>query len=98
MAPERFAIQVPDSVLTDLQRRLEATRWPDELEQAGWEYGTNLAYMRSLTEDCGSTKKSYPSRGEKSPHAGGLQKEASQHRQDFAAVRKEVARVPDSLP
>ncbi len=50
MAPERFTIQVPDSVLTDLQRRLEATRWPDELDQAGWEYGANLAYMR-LAQD-----------------------------------------------
>ena len=50
MVAEPFVIQVPDSVLTDLHRRIEATRWPDELEQAGWEYGANLASMRSIAE------------------------------------------------
>ena len=48
MAIEKFAINIPDSVLADLSRRLDATRWPDELENAGWEYGSNLAYMKSL--------------------------------------------------
>src|SRR5271170_1823982 len=50
MAPERFAIQIPDATLADLALRLEATRWPDELVSAGWEFGSNLAYMRSLAE------------------------------------------------
>ena len=48
MAIEKFAIHVADDVLADLSRRLDATRWPDELENAGWEYGSNLAYMKSL--------------------------------------------------
>ena len=50
MAGERFAIQVPDAVLRDLGYRLDTTRWPDEISDSGWEYGTNLAYIRSLTE------------------------------------------------
>ncbi|HEY6413265.1 MAG TPA: epoxide hydrolase [Edaphobacter sp.] len=50
MAAERFAIQIPDAVLSDLARRLDATRWPDELVGAGWEYGSNLASMRSLAD------------------------------------------------
>lgn len=50
MAAQKFAIDISDAVLTDLASRLEATRWPDELENSGWEYGTSQAYMRSLTE------------------------------------------------
>ncbi|MBV9751519.1 MAG: alpha/beta fold hydrolase, partial [Hyphomicrobiales bacterium] len=49
MAAEKFAIHVADEILADLWRRLDATRWPDEIENAGWEGGTNLAYIRSLT-------------------------------------------------
>ena len=48
MAVEKFTINVADAVLEDLRRRLDATRWPDELEGAAWERGTNLAYMKSL--------------------------------------------------
>jgi len=50
MAAEQFAIRISDAVLADLARRIDTTRWPDELENAGWEYGSNLAYMRSLAE------------------------------------------------
>ena len=50
MTAEQFAIRISDAVLADLARRIDTTRWPDELENAGWEYGSNLAYMRSLAE------------------------------------------------
>jgi microsomal epoxide hydrolase len=43
-----FRIAVPDAVLADLQDRLARTRFPDEIEGSGWEYGTNLSYMREL--------------------------------------------------
>ncbi len=49
-AVEPFTIDVPDADLLDLQRRLEQTRWPDELPDSGWEYGVPLAYVRSLVE------------------------------------------------
>jgi epoxide hydrolase len=45
-----FKIQVPDSVLTDLKRRLAQARFADELTDSGWDYGTNLAYLKSLVE------------------------------------------------
>ena len=50
MRVEPFEIAVPDAVLEDLQRRIEHTRWPDEVDDVGWEQGTQLAYLRSLLE------------------------------------------------
>jgi len=43
-----FRINVTDAVLTDLKERLARTRLPDEIEGAGWEYGTNLSYLKDL--------------------------------------------------
>jgi pimeloyl-ACP methyl ester carboxylesterase len=45
---EPFRIAVPDAVLTDLHERLARTRFPDEIPDSGWTYGTNLAYLREL--------------------------------------------------
>src|SRR5262249_22471484 len=45
-----FTVHVDDAILADLRRRLAATRWPDEVEGAGWAYGSNLAYMRELVD------------------------------------------------
>ena len=47
-ALERFAIHVEDAVWDDLRRRLAATRWPDQVEGADWDYGAELAYVREL--------------------------------------------------
>ena len=46
--PEPFEIHVDDDVLDDLRARLDATRWPDEVDGAGWTMGSNLAYMKEL--------------------------------------------------
>jgi microsomal epoxide hydrolase len=43
-----FRIQVPDAVLTDLKERLTRTRFPDEIPGVGWDYGTDLAYLKAL--------------------------------------------------
>ncbi len=32
-----FNIQISQATLDDLQRRLANTRWPDEVENAGWD-------------------------------------------------------------
>ena len=45
-----FKIQVPDSVLAELKRRLAQARFADEFQDAGWDYGTNLAYLKSIVE------------------------------------------------
>lgn len=44
-----FKIEIPQSTIEDLNRRLGSTRWPDEVEDAGWDYGTNLDYLKELT-------------------------------------------------
>jgi len=45
-----FRIDVPDGVLQDLHERLVRSRFPGELPNSGWTYGTNLAFMRELVE------------------------------------------------
>ncbi len=37
-----------DEVLRDLKERLARTRFPDEIEGSGWEYGADLRYMKEL--------------------------------------------------
>lgn len=43
-----FEIKVSDAELEDLARRLEATRFPQQIEGTGWTYGSDLAYIREL--------------------------------------------------
>ena len=45
-----FRIDVPDSVLDDLRERLARTRFPDEVNDDDWSYGTDLAYLRELVD------------------------------------------------
>ncbi len=47
-ALEPFTIATPQVVLDDLHARLRRARLPEEPADAGWAYGTNLAYMRRL--------------------------------------------------
>ena len=48
--PRPYRLAVPDDVLDALRERLARTRWPDEIPGSGWTYGTDLAFMRRLTE------------------------------------------------
>ena len=45
-----FRIRVHDAMLLDLKQRLSRTRFADGFADAGWDYGTNLAYLRSLVD------------------------------------------------
>jgi pimeloyl-ACP methyl ester carboxylesterase len=45
-----YKIDIPQSALDDLRHRLENTRWPDQLEGAGWSYGVELEGLRDLAE------------------------------------------------
>src|SRR5262245_54961569 len=45
-----YRIDIPQADLDDLNRRLENTRWPDELPGVGWTLGVPLAYLKELTE------------------------------------------------
>jgi pimeloyl-ACP methyl ester carboxylesterase len=46
--PEQYRINVSDDVLKDLKARLRNTRWPDQLDGTGWDYGTDTAYLEQL--------------------------------------------------
>lgn len=48
LSPRPFQINIDDDILSDLQNRLAQTRWPDEVPGAGWNYGTDLAYLKDL--------------------------------------------------
>ena len=50
MSVDHFEVSVTQDTLADLRGRLAATRWPDEVFEAGWDYGANLAYMRELVD------------------------------------------------
>ena len=50
MSIQSFTIAIPQATLDDLSERLARTRWPDEVEGAGWDYGTNLDYLKSLVD------------------------------------------------
>ena len=45
-----FRIDVPQADLDDLRARLARTRWPDQLQDTGWDYGLPLDYLRELAE------------------------------------------------
>jgi pimeloyl-ACP methyl ester carboxylesterase len=48
--PRPFTIAVDDAVLLDLKRRLDATRWPDEISGSDWAFGTDLQYLKRLVD------------------------------------------------
>ncbi|KAF9264376.1 alpha/beta-hydrolase [Marasmius fiardii PR-910] len=43
-----FKINIPDESLEQLRKKLELTRLPDELDEAGWDYGAPLSDIRRL--------------------------------------------------
>jgi len=43
-----FTCHVPESVITDLKERLGNTRFPDQIDGAGWDYGTERGYLAEL--------------------------------------------------
>ncbi|MGX2994437.1 epoxide hydrolase family protein [Streptomyces sp. JNUCC 64] len=47
---EPFRVAVPQADLDDLADRLARTRWPNEVADAGWDYGFPLARLKELAE------------------------------------------------
>jgi pimeloyl-ACP methyl ester carboxylesterase len=45
-----FKLDIPQEQLDDLRARLAATRWPDELPDADWDYGAPLEHVRALAD------------------------------------------------
>jgi len=48
MQVKPFAIAISDEQLEDLGLRLRLTRWPDAIEDMGWEGGTDRAFLQGL--------------------------------------------------
>ena len=49
--PRPFTLRVSDTVLSDLQARLDRVRWPDQPPHGDpWQFGTNLAYLQELVQ------------------------------------------------
>lgn len=48
MGLKPFRVETPQDVIDDLKARLARTRFPDQLEDADWDYGADLAYVRDL--------------------------------------------------
>ena len=47
---EPFPIAVTEGDLDDLRERLGRTRWPDQLDGAGWDLGTEREWLREICE------------------------------------------------
>jgi pimeloyl-ACP methyl ester carboxylesterase len=45
-----FRVDIPQADLDDLTDRLTRTRWPNEVADAGWDYGFPLARLKELAE------------------------------------------------
>src|SRR4249920_3867283 len=43
-----YKISIDEGIINDLKVRLARTRFPDEIPGTGWEYGTDLNYLRGL--------------------------------------------------
>ena len=50
MTMRPFTINVPDEVLDDLSTRLAQTRWPPDMQNDDWRYGTPRSYLEELVE------------------------------------------------
>jgi len=48
--PERFTIAVPQEALDDLRARLTQIRWPNDVGNEDWTYGTPRSYLESFVE------------------------------------------------
>ena len=45
-----FTIEVDETVLSDLQQRIDHTRWPHQIEGQNWRYGVDSAWLRKLVD------------------------------------------------
>jgi pimeloyl-ACP methyl ester carboxylesterase len=47
---KKIEIKIAQSHLDNLKQKLRFTRWPDEIEGSGWDYGASLSYMKDLAD------------------------------------------------
>jgi len=49
-AIQPYRVAVSDAEIADLRMRLERMRWPDQLPDAAWDYGTERGYLQQLCD------------------------------------------------
>jgi len=50
MEVQPYKVHIPETTLQDLNERLAHTRWPGDIPDSGWDYGSNLDYLQELVE------------------------------------------------
>jgi pimeloyl-ACP methyl ester carboxylesterase/GNAT superfamily N-acetyltransferase len=45
-----YVLDIPEAQLDDLRRRLSAARWPAEIAEAGWDYGTEQSFLKNVID------------------------------------------------
>ncbi|MBB3047711.1 microsomal epoxide hydrolase [Litorivivens lipolytica] len=48
--PKSFTVHISDQAISDLNQRLDLTRWPDQVDDVGWTQGAELNYLRELVQ------------------------------------------------
>lgn len=48
--PRPFIIDVEQSAIDDLAQRLANCRWPDQVNDSDWSYGTDINYLKALVD------------------------------------------------
>jgi pimeloyl-ACP methyl ester carboxylesterase len=47
---KKIEINIAQSFIDDLKAKIRLTRWPDEIEDSGWNYGASMRYMKELVD------------------------------------------------
>ena len=47
---KEFQINIDDSQIDLLQKKIELTRWPDEINNEYWSHGTSMSFLKDLSE------------------------------------------------
>lgn len=50
MSIEKFRIEIPDQILTDLSVRLKNTKWSKNMDNVDWNFGTNNNVLKSVVD------------------------------------------------
>ncbi|KAI9217917.1 epocide hydrolase domain-containing protein [Blastocladiella britannica] len=46
--PKPFTFEPPQAAIDDLRRRIRATRWPDQIENIGWDFGVERTELKKV--------------------------------------------------
>ncbi|MGS0525434.1 epoxide hydrolase family protein [Zobellia nedashkovskayae] len=46
---KKFNLHIAQSELDNLKERIRKVRWPDEIENSNWQFGTSLSYLKELS-------------------------------------------------